>query len=159
MVVGVGVGVLIGVGIVSGDDCENLCYCDNCYNDCYDCCYDDWYDDCYFGKLDDCYQDSYYDDGYFLDDYGYIDGFDSYLNGELFGGVQFSQNVCIYNVLFGYSFGVSYNFVDWVCEYQIICCCGLDGYVGEVQVYMCQGNDGIWCFYDMIVGNQFSRVV
>lgn len=153
-VAGAGVGALIGAGIASGDDCENLRYRDNRYNDRYDDRrYNDRYDDRYSGKPDDRYQDSYYDDGYSSDDYGYTDGSDSYSSGELLGGAQPSQNARTYNASSGYSSGASYNSADWVCEYQTTRRRGSDGYVGEVQVYMCQGNDGIWRPYDTIVGN------
>ena len=145
---GAGVGAVIGAGIASGEDCDNLRYA----NDRYDRGYNDRYDDRYSGKpSDDRYQDSYYDDGYGSDDYGYTDGSDSYSSGELLGGAEPSYNARTYNA--SSSDAPRYNSGDWVCQYQTTRRRGADGYVGEVQVYMCQGNDGIWRPYDTIVGN------
>lgn len=148
-VAGAGVGALIGAGIASGEDCENLRYRRDRYDDRYGNRYDDRYDDRYSRNSDDrYYSDSgYHDDGYGPDDYGYTDGSDTYSSGELLGGAEPSYNARTYNASSSVSSG------NWRCEYQTTRRRGSDGYVGEVQVYMCQGADGIWRPYDTIVGN------
>jgi len=115
---GAGVGALIGAGLASGDDCEQYRYNQQRYDDRYD---------------DRRYQDSRYRN----DDYGYEDGYGSRSDVYLEGGRNSQQSARTYQA--GY---------QWTCEYRSSPQYDQYGQMRYVDVYMCQGQDGIWRPYE-----------
>tara|TARA_R110000744_G_scaffold273278_3_gene386328 strand:- start:52969 stop:53676 length:708 start_codon:yes stop_codon:yes gene_type:complete len=139
-IAGAGVGALIGAGIAgSGDPCGPARTSRG---------FDDY--EAYPGKpgyADNSYQDQgyrgyptqgYRDDG---TDYGYVEGYDSRSTTQLIGGAQTSQDARIYNT----------GSQDWNCEWTSSRRMGEYGQTVTEQVYMCQGNDGIWRPYDTYI--------
>lgn len=121
---GAGVGALIGAGIAGGDDCHNARR-------------DGRYDDRRYepSRHDDRYG---YDDRYRAPNRGYSDGYDTRSNGALLGGRHGSSSSQNYQAR---TYQAGHN---WSCEYRTSPQYNEYNEVRYVEVYMCEGHDGIW---------------
>lgn len=124
-IAGAGFGAVLGAGLASGEDCEHLRH---------DRRYDDRrYDDRSYD--DRRYQDQRYDDRYAYET-------DRGSNVELMGGRDNNQ---------ARTYQASSNDY-WTCEYRNTPQYNQYGEVNYREIYMCEGQDGIWRPYEAYVG-------
>ena len=147
-IAGAGVGAVIGAGIASGGDCNAVRA--NPQNP-YPGKPGGYYDNSAYNRnapyYDDQYQAGYDDSAYYDDNAYYADNYGS--SGELLGGADRADQARTYNAS-AYdgqsqsSAGYQVNSATGACHWSQTRRMDAYGQTVTDQVYMCQGNDGIW---------------